>query len=175
MKERLIQLFSELDVVEYGEVELSSGKISNYKIIADKLFTNPEATKIVTKLAIKKLLETARKNKCGCEIAGVYTGGFIFASHVGRELNEPVVNVNYKEHRIDGKIKFNCEYAILEDVTTTGESVKRVSEMLRENGAKTTFAISIVDREEGATKNLEKHGIILDPFLRKSELEIDNF
>jgi len=172
MKDRLIELFDELDVIEYGEFKLTSGRISNYKIIADKLFTNKEAIKIITNLTIRKKIDNETKNKCGYEIAGVYTGGFIFASHVERELGVSIVNVDYKKRRIDGKVKPNCDYAFLEDVTTSGGSLISSQEMLGEYGARAVYAISIVDREEGAVDNLRDHGITLDPLLFKSELEI---
>lgn len=172
MKDRLIELFDELDVIEYREVKLRSDRISNYKIIADKLFTNKEAIKIITNLTIRKKIDSETKNKCGYEIAGVYTGGFIFASHVERELGVSIVNVDYKKRRIDGKVKPNCHYLFLEDVTTTGGSLVASQEMLGEYGTRAVYAISIVDREEGAIDNLKSHGIILDPLLFKSELGI---
>ncbi|MFQ6084321.1 MAG: hypothetical protein ACE5WD_13315 [Candidatus Aminicenantia bacterium] len=86
MKEILIELIHKLGIIEYAkngeEIELVHGGKSSYKIFADRLFTNPEATELIEYFAIKKLLEIEKNNKCKYEIAGVYTGGFIFIKRI---------------------------------------------------------------------------------------------
>lgn len=59
---------------------------------------------------------------------------------------------------------------IVEDVTTTGGSVVKTIERLREAGAIVSTAITVVDREEGATAALQPLKVELKPLVRISEL-----
>lgn len=59
---------------------------------------------------------------------------------------------------------------IADDVATTGGSILQAIEAARAAGAKVTDALVLVDREEGATEHLAKHGIRLHSIFRATEL-----
>ncbi len=67
---------------------------------------------------------------------------------------------------LDGK-----RVVVVEDVTTTGGSAMQAVEVVREAGATVTDLVTIVDREEGAEKNLSPEGIALHPIFRASEFK----
>ena len=60
---------------------------------------------------------------------------------------------------------------IIEDVVTTGGSVLRAAEILKESGLKVSRVVCVVDREEGGKENLAKAGIELISLLKISEVK----
>jgi orotate phosphoribosyltransferase len=58
----------------------------------------------------------------------------------------------------------------VEDVTTTGGTVRRAAELLRGEGAVVEHAVCIVDREEGATENLQAVGITMQALVQARSL-----
>jgi len=60
--------------------------------------------------------------------------------------------------------------AILEDVTTSGESAMRAIRAAQDAGAKIELVLAIVDREEGAAEFFAKQGIAFKWLFRASEL-----
>jgi orotate phosphoribosyltransferase len=72
--------------------------------------------------------------------------------------------------RFVGDIKPEDEIVMLEDVTTSGGSVRNAIEIVRETGANVKYVISVVDREEGAKESLEEAGAELVPLVTASDL-----
>ncbi|HMB45217.1 MAG TPA: phosphoribosyltransferase family protein, partial [Candidatus Methanoperedens sp.] len=59
---------------------------------------------------------------------------------------------------------------MVEDVATTGGSVLKAIELLRDEGLVVEHVIVVVDREEGALSALSKAGVELIPLAKVSEL-----
>ena len=59
--------------------------------------------------------------------------------------------------------------AIIEDVTTTGDSAIKAVEAAREAGAEIALVLTMVDREEGATETFAKAGLPFRWLYRASE------
>nr|MDA8142956.1 orotate phosphoribosyltransferase [Thermoplasmatales archaeon] len=59
---------------------------------------------------------------------------------------------------------------IIEDVVTTGNSILKAVNYLRENGARVSRAFCVVDREEGGKELLRENGVDLRSILTISEL-----
>jgi orotate phosphoribosyltransferase len=72
--------------------------------------------------------------------------------------------------RFVGDINPEDKIVMLEDVTTSGGSVRNAIELTRETGANVKYVISVVDREEGAKENLEEAGTELVPLVTASDL-----
>ena len=64
--------------------------------------------------------------------------------------------------------------AIVDDVTTTGNSVLVAVNLAREAGADVKYVITIVDRQEGARENLAVHGLNLVALLNAEEFPISD-
>ena len=62
---------------------------------------------------------------------------------------------------IEGNLTPASSVVLVEDVTTTGGSVLRAVEAVRDLGCTVTKVVTVVDRLEGASENLSKHGIEL--------------
>jgi orotate phosphoribosyltransferase len=88
-------------------------------------------------------------------------------SWADRPIDGFVVRKEKKGHgtdrKIDGNFRPNSKVVLFEDVTTRGGSVMEAVHAVRARGATVTKIITIVDRLEGATENLQKEGIELVP------------
>ena len=79
-----------------------------------------------------------------------------------------IVRKDKKKHGmqklIEGtELKKSDRVLIVDDVVTTGSSTIAAIKAVKEIGCKIIKAIAIVDREEGAAKNIKKLGLKLDP------------
>lgn len=63
-----------------------------------------------------------------------------------------------KEPVIGGLFEEDDEVIIIEDVITSGVNAKRIAKMCKENGLKVQCILTILDREQGGVKWLEKIG-----------------
>lgn len=72
---------------------------------------------------------------------------------------------------IEGTIRKGDNIAIMEDVTTTGNSLLRAIKVIEDNGGRVKRVFVIVDREEGAKENLQKGGFILEPLFSVSQMK----
>jgi orotate phosphoribosyltransferase len=170
-KERLKEMFHELDCIEYGTFELASGGVSNYKVFCDPLFKNEEAREILGKLGYQMFREIEGRKTY--EILGVMTGGYEFAKIVAEIAGRNVVGVNPHNNEIKGTIR-RRNICYFEDVVTSGGSILKSSEIIRSLHPliESNKAISIVDREDGGRYNLKRNKIYLKYILTKRELGI---
>jgi orotate phosphoribosyltransferase len=72
---------------------------------------------------------------------------------------------------IEGDLEEGDRVVVVEDVTTTGNSLLKAVEAVEDNGGVVIQALVAVDREEGARENLQKKGIKLEPLVTKSDFQ----
>ncbi len=154
--------------VLFGDFTLTSGKKSNYYINIKKATTNP--------LILKKIAAEMAGNVKNEKIAGIELGSVPLAVALSLETGRPyvIVRKESKSHgtkeMIEGDLIKGEEVLVVEDVVTTGGSVIRAVNILRENGAMVKKVIAVVDREEGGRENIEKEGVKFIPLLKVSSL-----
>ncbi len=159
--------------VKFGDFTLASGKKSQYYVDVKKASVNPC---ILRKIAgeIKTLIES--HDITVDAIACVELGGVPIGTAVSLELNKPLIIIRKqpKDHGISspiiGEIKKGMVVLLVEDVTTTGGSAIKAIEALRNAGSIVFYAISVVDRDEGAHQNLDKIGVNLIYIVNAREL-----
>jgi orotate phosphoribosyltransferase len=129
------------------------------------------------------ILDVMKKLGLAC-ISGLEMGAVplvcavAFASHVERyPLHASFVRKAPKGHgareRIDGEVPQGAEALVVDDVTTTGGSILKAAEAIKdERGARVRWALSVVDREEGAVAGLAQAGLTLVPLFKKSDFRI---
>jgi orotate phosphoribosyltransferase len=71
---------------------------------------------------------------------------------------------------IEGDIQKNDRVVVLEDVTTTGNSLRDAINAILEEGCEVIKAFVVVDRDEGAIKSLKEEGIDFEPLVTVDEL-----
>jgi orotate phosphoribosyltransferase len=170
-KQELIAALKACGAIRYGDFTLASGKKSKYYIDIKKASTDPKTLKLIARQAAFRI-----KQMDVNIIAGVELGGVPLATAVSMETELPLLIVRkaIKDYgtksRFVGDIRPEDRLVMLEDVTTSGGSVRNAIEVVRETGANVKYVISVVDREEGAIETLKEAGTELVPLVSASDL-----
>jgi len=149
------------ECVFYGEFKGSSGKTLNWYVDMRKLLSKPRQLRSL----IEEWTEAARKLRFDT-VAGIPTGGLVYASILAYRLGKPLVYVREtKGHglmrTVEGDLQGVKTALVVDDVATTGNSILRAALTLRSCGVGVEYAYVIVDRYEGAAELLAKNNIIL--------------
>ncbi len=164
LREKLI----ECGALKFGEFVLTSGKKSNYYVDIKKASTKHEILDLMG-----DLLSSHVK---GDLLAGVELGAvpLVAITAVKSKRNYLIIRKEKKKHGtsnlIEGDFQKGQVVDIIEDVVTTGKSVLRAAQILRDEGLIVKRVICVVDREEGGRGNLEKEGIELISLLTARDL-----
>lgn len=169
-KEKLIQLLKENEVFLKGNFTLSSGKKSDYYINIKKAITSPEILSLIAKLIDEKI-----SNDKIDKVAGPALGAVPIATAVSLASEIPLLMIR-KEKKdygtsklIEGELIEGDEVIVVEDVTTTGESLLKAIKAIQDNGGIVKRAFVVVDRMEGASEEFEKENIKLEPLITVDE------
>lgn len=152
-----------------GRFTLASGKESDYYIDIKKAITEPRV--------LERIAEKIAPFADGMDrIAGVELGAVPIAVAVAMKVDRPfiIVRKQRKQHgtgRIfEGDLVKGDKVIFVEDVTTTGSSLKKAILELRAEGAQIEKAVVVVDRGEGGQENLGEIGVELIPLVRSRDL-----
>ena len=169
-KNHLIKLLKDNNVVETGEFTLASGKKSNYYVNMKRAITNPEILSTISKIIHEKI-----ENDNVDKVAGPALGAVPIATAISLESNLPLLMIR-KEKKgygtgklIEGELLENDNVIVVEDVTTTGNSLMKAIKAIKDNGGNVNRAFVCVDREEGAIENFANENIKLEPLVSVSE------
>jgi orotate phosphoribosyltransferase len=168
-KKELIQLLKDCGAIQFGRFVLTSGAVSDYYIDIKKASTNPE----ILKKIVKAMAEYAK----GYEIiAGMEIGAIPLVVALSLETNIPyvIIRKEKREHgtskQIEGGEIKNKKVLIVEDVTTSGGSVVKTIQIIRENQGKVDEVLVVVDRESGAEEKLLNLDVSFIPLLSVSDI-----
>jgi orotate phosphoribosyltransferase len=172
---RLAEIIKQKSLLR-GTFTLASGATSNYYLDLKPTTFDPEGAALVAEIVCGMLAGDPDVDSIGgLELGAVPIVAAVAArSFSARPVNGFVVRKEKKGHgtdqKIDGNFKPNTIVVLIEDVTTKGGSVMQAVRAVRAQGATIKKIITIVDREEGATENLRKEGLVLAPIFTTSEL-----
>lgn len=164
----LISALVRTDAVRYGEFELASGGTSDYYVDMYRAATDPAALATVGE-AVGEHVDDRR-------LAGVALGGVPLVVAASLETGNPYVidRGENKGHgtanRIEGELSDDESVVLVEDVTTTGHTALDSVRGLRDAGAVVDRAVTVVDREAGASERFEDAGVELRSLLTASDL-----
>jgi orotate phosphoribosyltransferase len=165
-KNELIKLLKDNQVVKYGKFTLSSGKESNYYVDMKRAITDPEILLKIAEIISKKIdkLEIEK-------IAGPALGAIPIVTAVSIVSSIPMLMIR-KEKKdygtselIEGDLQEGDRVIVLEDVTTTGNSLIKAVQAVSANGGIVVKTYVVVDRDEGAIDNLKREGVELEPIV----------
>ena len=169
----LAEALKECQAIKFGDFTLASGKKSRYYVDIKKASTNPQILKLIAhRISDMMTLRSIRADYVG----GVALGGIPVATAVSLETCLPLLMVRKeaKEYGTKGQIVGEPErgksVVLVEDVTTTGGSVLKAIQILKDEGLSISYVIVVVDREEGASGALAGADVELIPLIRISEL-----
>ncbi len=165
-KKELIKLLKDKEVVKFGKFILSSGKESDYYVNMKMAITDPKILK-----SIANIVSSHINKKEIDKVAGPALGAIPIVTAVSLESEIPMLMIRKAKkgygtsELIEGNLNEGDSVIIVEDVTTTGNSLIRAIKAIEENGGIVKKAIVIVDRDEGAINNLKNEGILLEPLI----------
>ena len=167
MVTELASLLVEHGAVKYGDFVLASGAKSRYYIDIKSVLTKPEVlSRIGSGIAALAPFDV---------VAGVAVGGIPLAVAASLASGRPyaIIRKGEKGHGraglVIGDVK-GKQTLLVEDVTTSGDSVLFGIRVLREAGAQVDTVVTVVDREQGAGEALEKEQVTLLPMVRARDL-----
>lgn len=169
MRDDLIALMYETNSVKFGKFKLSSGKESSIYIDLRNALSYVKLRDLIIKLMVY-----VAKSLDYDVVVGVATGGLPWASLLAYEEDKPLSYVRESkkehgtEHLVEGHVN-NMKCLIVDDVATTGKSLLNAINSVRNYGGFVSYALVIVDRNEGARNLLSNTNVIL-----KSLLSLDD-
>jgi orotate phosphoribosyltransferase len=152
--------------IQIGDFLLSSGKRSHIYIDLRTLLGSPKDFTYIA-LTLSSLAGTIVSNHNIDCILGIATGGLAWASTVAFLLSLPLSyhRGKRKEHGlskvIEGCDVRNRKILIIDDVSTTGESIAKACNDVKNLGGNAVAALVIVDRCQGSKKRLAREGLTL--------------
>jgi len=164
----LKDMLKSVQVVQYGDFTLSSGKKSNYYVNVKRASADPKI--------LREMAKEISKHVKGEKLAGMALGAVPLVVAVALQTGRPyvIVRKDQKEHgtmdKIEGDVQAGEVFLVIEDVATTGASAMRVIEALRAKGGSAKKIVTVVDREEGAREFLQQNGIEMVSLFKAKEL-----
>ncbi|MCS7098921.1 MAG: orotate phosphoribosyltransferase [Sulfolobales archaeon] len=150
-----------LGLVKFGRFKLSSGIESSYYVNFREATMVPSYVKRVAyeigSAVVREGVEA---------VVGVAVAGALIASYVGALFDLPVTFVRSepKNHglgrEVEGCVE-NMRIAIVDDVLTTGGTIRRAYEALVNSGSKPVVAAVVFNRQQGGGKTVRELGLKL--------------
>ena len=155
-KDKYIEIFKKTGALLEGHFVLTSGRHSSSYFQCAKVLQYPQYLHQFSKEIIKELSTELEVDK----VISPAVGGIVFGMEVGRLLNKTTIFAE----RMNGqmslrrgfKINKNEKILVVEDVITTGGSVKEVIDVVHKNHGQVVGVGIIVDRSNGQVKIHEK-------------------
>ncbi len=181
------KILYETGSIKTGKFLLASGKYSSIYIDMRKMLGNIDGFKTISNLLSQKVYEIKRSENIDV-IIGVATGGIPWASIASYLINLPMAYVRQQKghgtnNQIEGADVTNKHGLIIDDVSTTGESIINSVKIVRENKGIVNSSLVIIDRGQGSIENLRKEKInlhflftlkeILDSLLKQDIIKSD--
>ena len=151
---------------------LSSGRTSSFYFDVKRTLSEPRGAELIAKLVYERLRSLPVQVEM---IGGLAMGAVPIANYVtlhSQHKGDPIPNFwvrqKPKEHGTRAVIEGhsseelkNKSVMIVDDVTTSGDSVLKAVEATLTNGANVVSVLTIVDRLEGAADNIAQKGLEL--------------
>ena len=150
-KQEILNILKDSGAFLEGHFILTSGFHSSQYIEKFRILEQPRYTEMLC-----KEIAGMYKNDKITAVAGPMTGGIIISYETARQLGVKSVFTE----RIDGKMQFRRGFTlspsdrvlIVEDIITTGGSVKEVVETVKDSGANIVGLSCLVDRSNSKAK-----------------------
>ncbi len=150
-REEILKILEDAGVLLKGHFLLTSGRHSQKYLQCAKLFQYPEYSRVITNELIKQF-----KNEKIDLVVGPAVGGIILAYEAARQLNVKNIFMERENGKMTLRRGFEIQEGmkilVVEDVVTTGGSVKEVIDVIKDNGGIVIGVGSIVDRSTGNRK-----------------------
>ncbi len=172
-KHDLIKLLVEHAYLE-GDFVLRSGRRSKYYLDKYRFETVPELLEALGERIAAAVTEHEPE---AARIAAPELGAVALAAAASLASRLPFLIVRKEakgygtSNKLEGVSESGELVCLVEDVVTSGGAALQAVEAVREAGLVCRSAVCVVDREEGGSDELARHGVRLWPLFRASELQ----
>jgi orotate phosphoribosyltransferase len=174
-KAKMAKILIRIDALKFGIFKLTSGKNSPYYIDLRIVPSFPDAFTEICDFYTQQIT-TQIGTKNFDRIAGVPIAGMPFASQIAYNFKKPFLYVRKgirrhgRQRRVEGILVSGDRVLLIDDLVTTGLSLRKAAEAIRAEGGIVTQAVAFLDREEGGKEKLAKQGIKLHSLLKIDEV-----
>lgn len=174
-KKEMAKILHKIDALQFGLFKLTNGKISPYYIDLRIVPSFPDAFRDICDFYAETITTQIGLNNFD-RIAGVPLAGIPFASQIAYNLKKPFLYVRKgtrthgRKRRVEGILVSGDRVLLVDDLVTTGLTLKKAAESVRAEGGVVTEALAFLDREEKGKERLESAGIKLHALLKISEI-----
>ncbi len=162
---RIREVAQGVEAFRKGKVILASGKESDRYFEGERVALWPEGAYLIGKAIFEDILKDIDVDYIG----GLATGAYPIAtavSLISHMQGKPIPSFVVREVRsthgimreIEGHLKEGSKVAIVDDVITTGGSIKKAIEAVEKAGCTVVKVIVLVDRKEGGSDELRQRG-----------------
>ena len=174
-EERMASILFKIDAIKFGVFKLTSGKASPYYVDLRVIPSFPDAFHEICE-SYAQYITSQIGIKNFDRVAAIPLAGIPFASQIAYNLKKPFlyvrkgVRLHGRERRVEGILVSGEKVLLIDDLLTTGLTLKTAANAVRAEGGVVTEAVVFVDREEGGRELLEKDGVKLHALLNISEI-----
>ncbi len=146
---KLAEMLKGVGAVKHGDFVLSSGKKSSIYIDIKHAATKAEILDLISE-EMEKLVRKLEYDKIAC----IELGGVPIAVALSLKTKKDLVifRKERKDYGVEGdkigEINEGERFLVVEDVITTGRSVRRVVERIERSGGVVAGIVAVVDRQE---------------------------
>ena len=170
-KESLVLRLFDLGVLQFGSFKLKSGLESSFYLDFRRIISYPD---LVTDIS-QRLWNLISKENFD-HICGVPYAALSLAASMSVLGNKPLI-IKRKEVKthgtkksIEGVFHAGQSCLLVEDVISSGISLKEAIESLEQEGLKIKHLVAICDRMQGGVKSLQRHGYEVHCLLSMQEI-----
>ena len=174
-KERMANILVKSDAIKFGVYKLTSGKASPYYIDLRIIPSFPDAFREICNFYSEYITDRIGIKNFD-RIAAIPLAGIPFASQVAYNLKKPFlymrkgIRMHGRKRRVEGILVSGDKVLLIDDLLTTGLTIKKATDAVRAEGGVVTEAVVFIDRNEGGRQLLLKNGIKLHALMQISEI-----
>lgn len=172
---KMANILFKVGAIKFGVFQLSSGKQSPYYIDLRLIPSFPDAFREICDFYTQQITQEIGLNNFS-RIAGVPIAGMPFASQIAYNLKKPFlyirkdIKLHGRERRVEGILISGDKVIVIDDLLTTGFTLKNAVDAVRAEGGVVTDVVVFLDREEGGKQLLESNGVKVHALLKISEI-----
>ena len=166
---RFIASLKEAGALQFGTFTLASGRTSPYYVDIKRAVTRPDLLRMIADGMAPFARDADR-------MAGVELGAMPIAAAVSLASGKPFIMVRKAskehgtKHEFEGELNRGDRVLFVEDVVTTGGTLRAAIERMRGHGAVIEDCVCVVDREEGGKMLLAEISVRLHALLSAKDL-----